>query len=115
MKKVTCKLIEYRGKKYLLLNEKMELKRGDRVLIPMPIPVGEILGPAGGWDMDGFYSISNTSAAVSFLGNGLSVIAAIENEIKVEDLMQLKEDTVYSILLKNNKPYFLNGKIVISF
>jgi hypothetical protein len=115
MKKVTCKLIEYRGTKYLVLNEKKQLKRGDRVLIPMLIPVGEILGPAGGWDRDGFYAVSNTSAFVSFWGNGLDVIAAVENEIKAEDLMQLKENTIYSIFLENNKPYFLDGKIVISF
>ncbi len=115
MEKVTCKLIEYRGRKYLVLNEKKQLKRGDRVLIPMHIPVGEILGPAGGWDMEGFYSVSNTSASVSLWGNALDVIVAIENEIKPNDLVQLKKDEVYSIFFENNKPYFLNGKIVISF
>ena len=115
MKTAACKLIEYRGVNYLTLTEKKELKSGDRVLLPMFIPLGLILGPAGGWDNEGFYAVSNTSSAVSFWGNALDVVVAVENEIKPEDLIQLKQNIVCSIYLENDKPKFLNGKIEIKY
>ncbi len=113
METTKCELIEYRGKHYLIFTEKKELKTGDKVLTPFFIPLQTITGRAGGWDLDGFYCVSNSGARL--WGNALTVVAATEKEISSDDLIRLKEETFCYVLTENGKPYFLEGKIVIKF
>ena len=115
METAKCKLIEYRGKYYLEFSEKRELKTGDRVLTPYTIALCKILGPAGGWDKEGFYSVTNTSSCVSLWGNALNVVAATEEEISPEDLSRIKHMGHCEIILINGKPCFVEGKIAIKF
>ncbi len=115
MKTAMCKLIEYSGVTYLIFDETKELQRGDRVLTPMRYPLGTVLGAAGGWDMDGLYSISIASGIVTLLGRALNVVVALEGEIAKDDLMQLKQNTTCSVVIENGKPFFLEGKVKIIF
>ena len=115
MKTKKCNLCEYRGVNYLVFTEKQTIKVGDRVLTPFSIPLGIVNGVAGGWDMENFYHISNTSGSTYLYGPALSIVAATESEISGSDLSRLKSQTNCVVYLEENKILFEGDKIVIGF
>jgi len=114
METANCNLIDYRGRYYLVFSENRALRIGDRVLTCGHLPVGRILGPAGGWDHENFWQVSNTADCVYLYGPALNVIAACEEEIRNDDLRMLQDQKQCTVSIINGKTRFKDGKIIIN-